>query len=185
MSNVTEEERGFAGHTAGPWHWAQGVQGGDEWQLEGAVEYADMSPILVAFDCGCKVDNGQCPMAPKAADRHLIAAAPALLAERDRLQAECDTLAERNGQHAIEEARLRAEVERLEATVTAYAQADRQKTDRVRDLEAQQEKLVEALRGLHNCIGWSDSLQHYEVVGRIMDELLQARAALAAVEGRE
>ena len=68
-------------HAPGPWKWAQGVGGGDEWQLEGNVEYPDMSPILIAFDCGCKVDKeeNQCPLSPCKDDRDLIAEAPDML----------------------------------------------------------------------------------------------------------
>ena len=68
-------------HTPGPWQWTlpDGLDG--PYQLQGNIEYADMNPILMAFDCGCKVDKktGRCPMGPDPEDRALIAAAPEML----------------------------------------------------------------------------------------------------------
>jgi hypothetical protein len=84
--------------TPPPWRWTAGV--GDGPQIEGAVEYPEMSPVLVAHGCGNKERSeagvagcipGQlkdplraCPLHPTAADRDIIVelfnAAPTLLA---------------------------------------------------------------------------------------------------------
>lgn len=67
-------------HTPGPWFWKHGVMGANEWQLEGNIKYSDLNPILIAFDCGCRVRGGkECPLSPTETDRNLIAAAPNLL----------------------------------------------------------------------------------------------------------
>lgn len=69
-------------HTPGPWKWTLPGGPGDIYQLEGNVEYADMNPILMAYDCGCQTDKetARCPLSPDPADMKLIAAAPDLLA---------------------------------------------------------------------------------------------------------
>jgi hypothetical protein len=90
--------------TAGPWRWT-GFCGSP--QLEGAREYAEMNPVMVAQGCGNDrktVDGVQgcmpeflgdelraCPLHPDKTDRDFVAASrtdlPDALAEIDRLGA--------------------------------------------------------------------------------------------------
>ena len=83
-----------------PWKWGATELGP---QIEAAVEYSDMSPVLVALGCGNNKGKGcmpnlngdtlrHCPLHPSKAERELIVSAvnalPALLVElrmyRDR-----------------------------------------------------------------------------------------------------
>ena len=67
------------GITPGPWKW--GWVEDHMPQLEGNVEYSDMNPILISYDCGCKTreHDKACPLRPTEADRNLIAMAPEML----------------------------------------------------------------------------------------------------------
>jgi len=86
-------------HMPGPWKWRRFDLG---LQLEANVEYAEMSPVLIADKCsedGCNSDREECvcPLEPTVEDRALIAAAPDMaevieaLLECERERQECWT----------------------------------------------------------------------------------------------
>lgn len=77
-----KRSRRMSKHTPGPWKWTLSGDPRDMYQLEGNIKYADMNPILVAYDCGCQADKetDRCPIGPDPADMKIIAAVPDLLA---------------------------------------------------------------------------------------------------------
>jgi hypothetical protein len=88
MVDLDALERLHEAATPGEWRW---TSNGSDPQLEGGVEYPEMSPVLVASGCGNKTatDSGvlgcmgdklkdplrSCPLHPTKADRDLICAA--------------------------------------------------------------------------------------------------------------